>query len=147
MYKLLSFLFVLSCTTPPPDLRQQAEREIRAADIAMSTQAVQDGFNHALLAWSDNDVVKYQEGSLPIIGKAALSTLWEGKPDTKAISWKPFKVEAAHSGELGYSLGYWQYVTEDTTLHGNYYTIWKKQADGSWKFVLDGGNGTPAPPN
>jgi ketosteroid isomerase-like protein len=28
--------------------------------------------------------------------------------------------------------------------HGYYYTIWRRQADGSWKFVLD--VGTPSPP-
>jgi hypothetical protein len=29
--------------------------------------------------------------------------------------------------------------------YGNYMSVWKKQDDGSWKFVLDGGNTTPPP--
>ena len=141
----LLFLFFAACTNSTPNLRRQAEQEMLAADSAMSAQALQEGFNKTLLAYADTNVVKYQEGALPIIGKQALAAFWQGKPDTKAISWKPFKAEAAASGELGYTLGYWQFTAPDTTLHGNYYTIWKKQPDGRWKFVLDGGNGTPAP--
>ena len=29
--------------------------------------------------------------------------------------------------------------------YGKYTSIWKKQADGSWKVVLDMGNASPAP--
>ncbi len=34
---------------------------------------------------------------------------------------------------------------EITTTYGNYVTVWKRQPDGKWKYVLDGGNTTPAP--
>ena len=37
---------------------------------------------------------------LPVIGKSALEKYWSDKPDTKNISWKPFKAEAAKSGDL-----------------------------------------------
>jgi ketosteroid isomerase-like protein len=29
---------------------------------------------------------------------------------------------------------------KDTTIFGTYTSIWKKQSDGTWKFVLDTGN-------
>jgi ketosteroid isomerase-like protein len=31
----------------------------------------------------------------------------------------------------------------DTTMYGDYVTVWQKQADGSWKYVADTGNDTP----
>lgn len=139
------FLLLLAVACTPPDHRQQAETAIRDADLAMSADAVQNGFHKTLLAYADTAVVKYEDGRLPIIGKTALEAYYQEQGDTKALSWKPFKAEAARSGDLGYSLGYWKYTTPDTTLYGNYYTIWKKQADGSWKFVLDGGGSTPEP--
>ncbi len=147
MHKLLlaCLFFIFSCNNAPADFREQAEQEIKKADMAMSDQASKEGFQKTLLAFADDSAVKYEAGHLPIIGKTALKEFWAAQPETKAISWKPFKVEAAASGDLGYTLGYWKYISHDTTLHGSYYTIWKKQADGSWKFVLDGGNGTPAP--
>jgi len=35
----------------------------------------------------------------------------------------------------------------DTVIYGVYVSIWKKQKDGSWKYILDGGNTTPKPEN
>lgn len=104
-----------------------------------------EGFHKTLLLYADDSVVKPQEGQLPVIGKQALIKYWAGKDETKDISWSPYKAEASKSGELGYTLGNWKFVTKDTTLYGNYYTIWKKQNDGKWKFIVDGGNNTPSP--
>lgn len=81
---------------------------------------------------------------MPVIGKPALEKYWSGKTDFKELTWEPFKAEVSKSGDMGYTLGNWKLVTKDTTMYGNYYTIWKKQADGKWKFVVDGGNNTPA---
>src|SRR4029077_17985374 len=85
----------------------------------------------------DDSVVKPQEGELPVIGKPSLEKYWSDKPDTKDISWEPLKVEVARSGDLGYTLGNWKLVSKDTTMYGNYYTIWKKQPDGKWKFTVE----------
>ncbi len=82
----------------------------------------------------------------PIIGKQSLQTFYASQEELKGMSWKPIRAEAAKSGELGYSFGNWKYETQDTTYYGNYYTVWRKQADGSWKWILDGGNPTPQPP-
>ena len=111
----------------------------------MNTLAAKEGFYKALLYYADDSVVKPQEGILPVVGKAALEKYWNDKPGTKDISWQPFKAEAAKSGDLGYTLGTWKFTTKDTVMYGMYYTIWKKQADGKWKFTIDGGNNTPKP--
>ena len=146
MKKIIGIVCLLiSCNSRPTDLRKQAVDEIVQADKDMNTLASKDGFYKALLAYADDSVIKPQEGELPVIGKAALETYWKDKPDTKEISWEPYKAEAATSGDLGYTLGNWKLVSKDTTLYGNYYTIWKKQPDGKWKFIVDGGNTTPKP--
>jgi ketosteroid isomerase-like protein len=59
-----------------------------------------------------------------------------------AISWKPNKVEAARSGEIGYSYGTYELSFKDSkgntvSDRGKYVEVWKKQADGTWKCVLD----------
>ncbi len=142
--KKLLFISILfyGCTQ---DASEQAKQEIIKADIAMSEMASREGFYKTLLLYADDSVMKPKEGELPVIGKGALQKYWNGKDGTKDISWKPFRAEAAKSGEIGYTLGNWKYVTKDSTYYGNYYTIWKKQKDCNWKFVFDGGNGTPAP--
>lgn len=153
MNKLLLFLLLfVACTQKPletknenPDLSAQSRQEILDVDIAMSDKASKEGFNKTLLEYADDNLVKPKEGEFPVIGKKALEEYWAGDEDTKAITWKPTKAEAAGSGELGYTLGTWTFVTPDTTMYGDYYTIWKKQKDGTWKWIVDGGNNTPAP--
>jgi ketosteroid isomerase-like protein len=61
-----------------------------------------------------------------------------------AISWKVNKVEAS-GGDLAYSVGAYEESVDDAkgkpiSDRGKYVTIWKKQADGSWKVVLDAFN-------
>ena len=154
MKNLLPILIFLTACTPsqeeqnqnePIDLRVQATKEIHDIDKIMSDLAVEEGFHKTLLAFADDSVIKTTDGEFPVIGKKNLESYWAGKEDTKAISWKPFRAEASRSGDMGYTIGDWTMTLPDTTYHGNYFTIWKKQADGKWKFVADGGNNTPSP--
>jgi len=146
MKKILFALCLLAaCTQRQTDLSKQSADEIIQTDKAMSDEAAKNGFYKTLLLYADDSVVKPQEGMLPVIGKAALQNFWNSRTDFKELTWEPFKAEASKSGDMGYTLGNWKLVTKDTTMYGNYYTIWKKQTDGKWKFVVDGGNSTPAP--
>ena len=142
---LVALLLFAACDQKQTDLSKQSAEEIIQTDKAMSDEAAKNGFFKTLLSYADDSVVKPQEGMVPVIGKAALQEFWSSKPDFKELTWKPFKAEASKSGDIGYTLGNWKLVTKDTTMYGNYYTIWKKQPDGKWKFVVDGGNNTPSP--
>jgi ketosteroid isomerase-like protein len=146
MKNFLPFILIpLVCACQQNNISQEATQQIINADNAMNAMAAKEGFNKALLFYADDSVIKTNDGQFPFIGKNALINAWAGKKDTKEISWKPFKAEASKSGDIGYTIGNWKYFTKDTTLYGNYYTIWKKQNDGSWKFVFDSGNNTPKP--
>ena len=61
-----------------------------------------------------------------------------------AVTWTTTAVEVAASGDMGYTLGNFTFHVEmdGTPLddHGKYVTNWKKQADGSWKVVVDAFN-------
>ncbi len=109
------------------DISKQAQQEIINADKAMSDMAAKEGFHKSLLYYADDSVVKPQDGQLPVIGKQSLIKYWANKDETKDITWYPYKAEASKSGEIGYTLGNWKFVAKDTTMYGNYYTIWKKQ--------------------
>ena len=57
---------------------------------------------------------------------------------------------ASAAGDLGYTLGTWQSTHyneagKGQVTTGKYVTIWRKQADGSWKVVFDGGNPDSSP--
>ena len=59
-----------------------------------------------------------------------------------SVSWTATNAEVAASGDLAYTTGTYQasMTMPDGTTHpdnGKYATIWKKQADGTWKVVVD----------
>lgn len=65
------------------------------------------------------------------------------------LNWEPAFADISQAGDLGYTTGpFW--VTDQSpekrpARHGFYFSIWKKQADGQWKVVIDAGVPTPAP--
>lgn len=124
-----------------------SEKEtIMKADIEFCNYSVQNGFFNALLHYADKGIIKLSEGQHPLIGFENLKNRFTGKSGTKNLTWNPVFSEVAESGELGYTWGNWRLPDKDTVYFGNYFTVWKKQKDGSWKVKLDGGNSTPPPP-
>lgn len=134
----------LSCNNQHPDTKQ-LEKEIVNTDKDMSELAVKEGFLKAILHYADDEIVKLNDGSYPVVGKKAFEELYGNEKGPKSLTWKPLKCEVAESGELGYTWGNWTFVRKDTTFYGNYFTVWKLQKDGTWKVALDGGNTTPPP--
>lgn len=66
------------------------------------------------------------------------------------LTWAPVDGFAAASGDLGFTVGQATYVSTaiGRSLHlqySKYLTIWRRQRNGGWRYVVDGGNGAPAP--
>ena len=153
LYLLLICFCVFSCLDTEkestPDIQADhsltAKQEIINAEQAMSKMAVEEGFGKSLLAFAADSMIKPENGRHPVIGKKALEEYFAKGEDTKAVSWVPTHAEAAKSGDLGYTFGNWKLENPDTSIYGNYFTAWKKQPDGTWKWTIDGGNNTPPP--
>src|SRR5262249_45829368 len=70
-------------------------------------------------------------------------------PPPITLNWAPIYGDVSQAGDLGYTTG--PYTVEDRSAekrparHGMYSSVWKKQADGSWKVVLDLGIQVPTP--
>jgi ketosteroid isomerase-like protein len=64
------------------------------------------------------------------------------------LKWEPEYMDIADSRDFGISTGPWEvgeYRPGTPPLYTGYFlTVWKKQADGVWKVILDGGGTTPA---
>ena len=63
------------------------------------------------------------------------------------LAWQPVFADVAQSGELGYTTGPWEYKEDikdaKPSAYGDFVTLWKKQANGSWKFAVDLGISHP----
>ena len=63
------------------------------------------------------------------------------------LAWQPIFADVSEAGDLGYTTGPWEYKDDikdaQPSSYGDFVTLWKKYADGSWKFVVDLGISHP----
>jgi ketosteroid isomerase-like protein len=142
----LGFLLAVGVRADPSVADFKAQ--LLAADNAFCAMSVKDGAYKAFLGvvTPDAKVLSQRTGK----GPAAVAAEFKDTPPTALLTWTPTEADASASGDLGYTWGRWEYKdkTPDgrpVDVKGTYVTIWKRQADGSWKVVLDGGN--PDPPS
>jgi len=143
---------VLSACQPPEDQSASAAQAVRAADLAWA-QAFSRRDVVAYLAFVDSTASIQQPNAPTVTGTAAIRALVESfyrLPNLKG-TWQPTRVEGSRSGDLAYSSGTYQLSFTDpsgkaVTERGKYVAIWRKQADGSWKMVLESFNSDEPPP-
>lgn len=103
----------------------------------------------AFADWFAEDSVALNNGAAPIIGKVAIAKSANWLPKDYQLTWTPTDAQMGPSGDMGYTWGHFEGHSKDAagnpvTTTGRYITVWRKQADGSWKVVLDAGANEPA---
>jgi ketosteroid isomerase-like protein len=78
-------------------------------------------------------------GQGEIRGKAAVAAAWKPffEGPTAPFSWQPDSVAVLESGTLGLSSG--PVNAPDGTRIGTFNSVWRREADGTWKIVFDRG--------
>ncbi len=137
-------LALLACDQGP----KVTAEELMAVDQAFSDYSVEHGYYEAFATYLAKGAVALNGGRQPIIGIDAILADMEGGGGT--LEWRPVAGDVAKSGDLGYTWGRYTLTYEDENgdtqvAHGKYITVWKRQPDGSFKAVLDGGNPNPPP--
>ncbi|MDQ6830471.1 MAG: nuclear transport factor 2 family protein [Gemmatimonadota bacterium] len=79
-----------------------------------------------------------------VCGRDAVSTQFDGLPPG-ALTWTPRIADAAPSGDLGFTVGVATFQNGGQSSTSKYLTVWQRQQNGDWRFVIDGGNGTTPP--
>jgi ketosteroid isomerase-like protein len=129
----------------------KASDALLAADVAwMKVYAAKD--LEKSVAFFDNEGSMLPSNAPIATGKDALTKSLGSAfatPDY-TLSWHANKVGVARSGELGYTSGTYGFSIKDASGKtisdkGKYLTLWKKEADGSWKVLLDTYNSDQPP--
>lgn len=152
---VLIIIFVFTKDAGEKNGRTQSPEQIKSslikADMDFAEAAAAKGTGRAFIDYADDGVILLRQNAYPVKGKKALVELYKGRDTVRTpLTWKPEKAEVSPDGQLGYTFGNWKYTVIDksgkeSASYGNYVTIWKKQVDGTWKYVLDGGSDTPPP--
>jgi len=119
------------------------ETAIRTTDANWLAAATGHDLERVLPFWAD-DATILPPGEPAIVGKEAIRQYVSAAFATPgfSITWKTEKVEVSQSGDLAYSTGTDRIsvTTRDgksVTQENRGVVIWKIQADGSWKCILD----------
>jgi ketosteroid isomerase-like protein len=145
--RLLLLLMLLS-----PALHAATIDEVLAADRAFAAAAKTRGARAAFTEFAAPDAIMFRQGIGPVKGVAAIAEVFP-VPEIAAAAWEPEGGEVAASGDLAYTWGYfaWTAIAGPNVgkppLTGNYVSIWRRQPDGRWKWVVDlGVTGPPKAP-
>jgi len=119
-------------------------------DKEFSDAAQKLGVGEAFLRYADENATMLPAGEDAATGLDAIKDQFADYPKGATLVWKPIKAEVARSGDLGYTIG--TYETRGpgpdgrfVTRYGKYCSVWKKQKDGGWRWVVDVGTPSPAP--
>jgi len=119
-------------------------------DEAFSADAQRLGVAEAFVRYAAPDARMLPQGKDVVSGLDAVGRQMAGFPAKATLSWKPFHADVAASGDLGYTLGTYELRGTDAAgkpqvSYGKYCSVWKKQPDGKWKWVVDVGTSSPEP--
>jgi ketosteroid isomerase-like protein len=136
----LSFLMLPSCKQKSNLPKKKSTEEIIKTDEAFSDLSKKEGMKRAFIEYIDNEGILLRAGHPPIVGANAIDFLSQVNDSSYTLSWSPSGAGIAASEDIAYSFGIYTLGLKDTVLRGTYVSVWKKQQDGKWKFVLDSGN-------
>ena len=141
---LLLVLFTFfGCNKNMEQSNQEATKnEIVQTEKAFAEFAKTDGVTKAFYNFAADDAA-INRGNSVIKGKEKIKEYYENQTLKEIkLDWTPDFVDVSESGDLGYTYGHYTFSAIDTngktiTSEGIFHTVWKKQKDGTWKFVWD----------
>ena len=141
IYSFFFLLFFVSCAEPKQEIDQKAEEQ-----QLMETSrrwAASKSTEETLSYWED-DAVFIGSGGPSLRGKEQIAKMLEATEDIPGfkVTWEPEEAFVSKSGDLGYlienlAVTYNDSLGNPVTEYRKAVTIWKKQADGSWKNAVD----------
>ncbi len=141
LLSFFSFFYFISCKeAPKPVVKKASVNEIINADLAFSEMSKQSGMKNAFIDYIDDEGILLRPDHEPVKGADAIDFLSQVNDTSYTVSWVPEGAQIAKSGDLGFTYGTYTLEGKGKTLKGTYVNIWKKQADGTWKFVMNTSN-------
>jgi ketosteroid isomerase-like protein len=150
--KRLAAIALLLCVPSFPALAQEkdlppAQAELVNAERAFAKLAVERGVRESFITYFADDGIGFAPHPHKAKERFSNSPAQAARPPF-TLNWAPVYGDIAQAGDLGWNTG--PTLIEDTSpekkpaRHGMFFSVWKKQSDGSWRVALDLGADTPA---
>jgi len=144
-------LFVAACATPlPPTTPRQptdADRDsLAASELAFAKRSVEQGMRAAFIEYFADDGINFA----PDPGNTRAR--YRARPEAIEpfiLDWHPAIAAVARSGDLGFTTGPYSITGRAPAVRepaqGMFFSVWRRQPDGDWRVIVDGGAPTRAP--
>jgi len=138
---LFAILTVTGCNSPVD--KNEIKGEIFQTEKEFEKMTSEKGIAEAFYYFADDQGVILREKDSLIIGKENIKAYYEKKNyKNTRVNWSPDFIDVSDCGTLGYTYGkyVWTLIGEkgDTVKNtGIFHTVWKRQADNSWKYMWD----------
>ncbi len=134
-FLLILFLFSCNCKTEPDP------QQLMDVDSAFSALAEKYGWKKAFIEYAHPDAILLRENRMPIVGEPEINELLGDTVNTGVnFSWKPLDAKISSSEDMGFTYGIYTIKVDSLKQQGTYVSIWVKDSEGNWKYILDSGN-------
>ena len=126
------------CSSPAERKTEKYKAQIIQTELDFAKMADKKGVAAAFYKYAADSAVIAAEGRSSREGTLSGSIMKNLKPGTR-LQWAPDFADV--SGDIGYTWGNYTHSVPDSTgkyqSNGVFHTVWKRQPDGSWRFVWD----------
>jgi ketosteroid isomerase-like protein len=131
-----AFLFPLMVFFVYGTLAQSDVEKLVSTERAFANYAEEHGTKSAFLENASSDAVLFLPDRMNAV------EYWKARGESKGLlSWDPNYADVSSNGLIGYTTGNWEYRSAGKggtpEGFGNFITVWQRQPDGKYKFVVD----------
>jgi len=143
--KLIVFVLVLNGCSPKSETKNltYVKLEIIQTEKDFEKLVAEKGIAEGFYQFADSNAVIKREHDTLIIGKNNIKNYYlNSKHLDASVTWAPDAVTVSDAGDMASSYGKYIWTFKDASgkeqvLKGIFHTVWKKQKDGSWKYIWD----------
>jgi len=141
LFLSMGVLLITSCQHHD---KAKIKQEIYQTEKAFERMTAEKGIAEAFYFFAADSAVIKRESDTLIVGNNNIKLYYEKKnfDENVTVNWTPDYINVSESGDLAYTYGNysWKFKQPDGTneeYKGVFHTVWKRQADGNWKYVWD----------
>jgi ketosteroid isomerase-like protein len=143
-------LALIATSALAQDRSEEAKKAAWAADVAFAARAAEVGTAKAFREYmSDPDSAMFGGGAEPARGPDEIYAAHGGDAPAKGkLEWAPVEAWGSAGGDMAVTTGKWTSTSFDAARPprtGRYVSVWRKNAKGEWKAIVDIGNPDPPP--
>jgi len=141
----VAIIFVILCAAMIAQAQTPLEEMVKT-EQAFSKMAADKNTREAFMTFIADDGLLFRPGA--VNGKKWMLEHPVPPSDKKPLlAWQPNFAGMSASGDMGFTTGPWEAKPDvndpKPSAYGHFVTVWKKQPDGTWKFVVDLGISHP----